>query len=148
MNILIASKCNECSWFKAKECDGVDVEAVESQAKPCEDFTTAELETPQTKEVQEPQEIEKLQEIVQKPKKSKRGRKPVPENETKAERFKRLANARLVKIQENLESISKLGNKGNYDYTAEQVEHIKTALYKAVDDAVSRLNHKKTYYQL
>ena len=65
---------------------------------------------------------------------AKRGRKAgstVPKDESKAQRFIRLANARVPKTLAAIANVSKLtGN--NYEYTQEQAEAITTALATAV----------------
>lgn len=53
--------------------------------------------------------------------------------ETKAEAFKRLGKARLVKACERIAIIGNLSSRGNYDYTEEQVAYIMTALRDEVD---------------
>lgn len=52
----------------------------------------------------------------------------VPENETKAERFRRLAIFRMNKALKLLDRIQTLTNKNAYEFTAEQAEKIVSTL--------------------
>lgn len=56
--------------------------------------------------------------------------------ETKREKFVRLAEGRVNKVLDLLDSISKLANRGNYDYSEEDVR----LMFKAISD---RLNDTK-----
>lgn len=58
---------------------------------------------------------------------------PLPPAETKAERFKRLANKRVSKAIKILRNIGNLSTKGNYEYTPEQADRIFGALAKEVN---------------
>jgi hypothetical protein len=53
--------------------------------------------------------------------------------ETKADRFKRLAEPRVESTIKKIEIIGNLSS-GNYEYSAEQVEKILTTLRSAVDE--------------
>lgn len=59
--------------------------------------------------------------------KARGGRKPAPENETKADRFKRLGSHRIGRA---LKAIQRVGNlaSANYEYTPEQVQKLSDAL--------------------
>ena len=76
---------------------------------------------------------------------SKAGRKPgstVPANETKADRFTRLAVARVSKAIKAIQNIGNLGGP-NYEKTQEQVEKISEALQVACMDSVAKLSVTK-----
>lgn len=55
--------------------------------------------------------------------------------ETKREKFVRLAEARTNKILDQIRLLGNLSNKGNYDYTDEDVRKIFAALDKEVKSA-------------
>jgi hypothetical protein len=59
-------------------------------------------------------------------------RKPVPEGETKEQRFRRLANYRTNSILNELRKLGNLSNKRVYEYADEDVERIFDAIEKAV----------------
>lgn len=63
-----------------------------------------------------------------------------PENETKAEKFIRLADFRTNKVIEYLNSLSNLSNKSVYEYTPEQV----TAIIQAIDDQLNKTQEALT----
>ena len=64
---------------------------------------------------------------------AKRGRKAVaPENESKTDKFRRLANQRLPKAIKAVDAVAKLAASTNYEWTSEQVEKIVAALKTAV----------------
>lgn len=62
--------------------------------------------------------------------------------ETKADRFRRLANMRTNKVIRSLEGLGKLGG-GSYESTAEQRSRIKTVLTDALTRAMDRLESKR-----
>lgn len=64
-------------------------------------------------------------------KKERKARTPVPTNETKAQRFTRLALQRVPKALKMLDNISKLSG-ANYEHTPEQVKKITDALEAGV----------------
>lgn len=69
-----------------------------------------------------------------------REKRPVPPaDESKSDKFKRLANARITRIVADIESLGKLGAAG-YERTPEQVEKIRVVLTDAVSAAVLRLS--------
>ena len=51
----------------------------------------------------------------------------------KRERFKSVGSRRVQKVLDDLESLSKCANKGNYDYTEEEVRK----MMKAINDKLS-----------
>ncbi|MBP5292449.1 MAG: hypothetical protein J6Y90_07515 [Lachnospiraceae bacterium] len=63
-------------------------------------------------------------------------------NETKAEKFTRLAIPRMNKLIAGIESLGKLGNRGTYDYTEEQVAKMFESLRRSLDDAESKFRPK------
>ena len=61
-----------------------------------------------------------------------RPRSKVPENETKAEKFKRLAVRRVSTALKALEAVTRLSAIASYEYSPEQVEKLITALGEAM----------------
>lgn len=61
--------------------------------------------------------------------------------ETKAAKFRRLANQRAGKIIRGLESLGKLGGSG-YESTADQRRAIEDALQGSLREAIERLNSR------
>ena len=61
------------------------------------------------------------------------GRKPPPENETAEERFRRLAQARVVATLQSIRLIGNLAT-GDYKWTQEQATHILTSLQMGLDE--------------
>jgi hypothetical protein len=60
-------------------------------------------------------------------------------NNTKEERFHKIASARTNKVINDLRLLSNCANKNNYAYSAQEVEQ----MFKAVDEAVK--NMKSSY---
>ena len=58
--------------------------------------------------------------------------------ESKEEKFKRLAELRVNAALDRIRLLGQLSNRGNYDYTAEQVEMIFKALHKALAETKSK----------
>lgn len=58
--------------------------------------------------------------------------------ETKEAKFKRLAELRVNATLDRIRLLGQLSNRGNYDYTNEQVEVIFKALYKALAETKSK----------
>ena len=58
--------------------------------------------------------------------------------ETKEEKFKRLAGLRVNGALDRIRLLGQLSNRGNYDYTDEQVDMIFKALHKALVDTKSK----------
>ena len=54
--------------------------------------------------------------------------------ETKEEKFKRLAELRVNGALDKIRLLGQLSNRGNYDYTDEQVETIFKALHKSLTE--------------
>lgn len=67
--------------------------------------------------------------------KGKLGRKPVPENETRNERFVRLAKGRAQQAVYHIENLANLANRSQYEYTAEQVETVFNFLRASIDQS-------------
>ncbi len=66
-----------------------------------------------------------------------------PANETKAEKFLRLAPARVDKVLNGIGSLKKLSVRGTYEYTPEQIEKIFSALRTAMDDCEEAFKPKE-----
>ena len=60
------------------------------------------------------------------------------QGETKEEKFKRLAELRVNAAMDRIRLLGQLSNRGNYDYTDEQVEMIFNALKKALVESRSK----------
>ena len=58
--------------------------------------------------------------------------------QTKEEKFKRLAELRVNAALDRIRLLGQLSNRGNYDYTDEQVEMIFKALHKALVETKSK----------
>lgn len=69
------------------------------------------------------------------------------ENESKAEKFKRLSKDRVNKVVKSIETLENLANKNQYDYSDEQVEKmfgfIEEALAQAKDSFVKKKSGQK-----
>lgn len=68
----------------------------------------------------------------------KEARKEALANESKSDKFRRLAKKRVPAALAKIKNIGNLGGSG-YEYTAEQVEKIETALNNAVALTVEKL---------
>lgn len=66
----------------------------------------------------------------------------VPSNETKAQRFVRLAKQRVPKAIKQIANIGKLSG-GGYEYTSEQANKIVAALTAAVTEVKEKFAGKK-----
>jgi hypothetical protein len=77
------------------------------------------------------------------PAKARAPRVPVPANESKADKFKRLAGKRVNKALNGIRGIGNLGG-GGYESTAEQREKIEKALNDALAAALDLLNRAKS----
>jgi hypothetical protein len=77
------------------------------------------------------------------PKAPRKSREPVPANESKADKFKRLAGKRVNKALNGIRGIGNLGG-GGYESTAEQREKIEKALNDALAVALDQLNRAKS----
>lgn len=72
-------------------------------------------------------------------------------NETKTERFKRLAEKRTKRILDDIRILSNLSNKGLYDYTPEQLRKIFGVIKDAIGKAEARFRgeeKKKVEFKL
>ena len=65
------------------------------------------------------------------------------ENETKADKFNRLAEYRMGKALKYIASIKQLANTNNYEWTPEQRAQIVNTLNDAVEDLSDALDGKK-----
>ena len=61
-----------------------------------------------------------------------------PVNETRDDKFKRLAESRVNKIIDALRLLGHLSHKGNYTYTDEQVDTIFKAIQRDLNAAKSK----------
>lgn len=64
-------------------------------------------------------------------------------NETRRDKFKRLAEARTNKVIDMVELIGNLSNKSSYDYKEEDVAAIFSAIEKAVAESKRKFNLTK-----
>ena len=64
-------------------------------------------------------------------------------NESKGDKFRRLAVFRMNKVLGIIDQIGKLGNRSSYDYSEEQVDKMFTALRNALDAAEAKFKAKK-----
>ncbi len=64
-------------------------------------------------------------------------------NESKSEKFMRLAPPRVDKILNGIASLKKLSVKGSYEYTPEQTEKIFSAIKNALDDCEEAFKPKE-----
>ena len=69
---------------------------------------------------------------------ARKKRLTAPENESKADKFKRLANHRVPVAIKRLNQIASLANRAQYEWTADQAELITSTLRKYVDGVVKR----------
>ena len=62
-------------------------------------------------------------------------------NETKGQRFQRLAEQRVNGILDKLRVLSQLSNRSNYDYTDAQVDAIFKAIQKEINSTKSKFRN-------
>lgn len=65
-------------------------------------------------------------------------RPPAPKDETKADKFKRLARPRYERVVNQIRSLGKLGT-GAYERSEDQVIRMKEVLHKEIDAMADRL---------
>ena len=65
----------------------------------------------------------------------------IPENETKNEKFVRIASPRVNAVIDKLDILSNCAS-GNYEYTEEQVENMFQAIRDAVDNCYAQFQPK------
>lgn len=65
------------------------------------------------------------------------------EKDDKAENFIRLANKRTNKILEDIDTLTNLSNKNQYEYTDEQVDKIFCAIEESVQFAKEKFKSKR-----
>lgn len=61
-------------------------------------------------------------------------------NESKADRFKRVAERRVRVVLRDLRIIGNCGNRGNYSYTPEQIRKIFSEIDQSVRDAKNKFH--------
>ena len=67
----------------------------------------------------------------------------VQNNESKADKFVRLGESRVNKVMEAIGRIEHLANRGNYDYTPEQVEEMFSIIENRLAEVKSRFAPKQ-----
>lgn len=67
-------------------------------------------------------------------------RAKAPENESKSDKFKRLANHRVPRALRLIRAIGNLGNRAQYESTEEQRKLIINSINAAIDQARDNLN--------
>lgn len=72
--------------------------------------------------------------------KKARAKAVVPADETKSQKFARLASKRVGKALKAIGLISNLSNRSGYDYTPEQIDKIAVALSEKVNATMSNFN--------
>lgn len=65
----------------------------------------------------------------------------IPENETKNEKFVRIASPRVNAVIDKLDILSNCAS-NNYEYTEEQVENMFQAIRDAIDDCYAQFQPK------
>lgn len=81
--------------------------------------------------------------MATKEKSAKKPREKVPTNETKAQRFVRLAKKRVPRAVKSVNSIAAFAGAG-YEFTDEQRDKIITALETATANTVAALKRERT----
>lgn len=66
-----------------------------------------------------------------------------PKNETKRERFKRLAPSRTNEVLKHLRVLSNCGNRGIYEYTEEEIKKIFLTIENKVREAKAKFHFSK-----
>jgi len=69
-------------------------------------------------------------------------------NETKSEKFKRLATKRVNALLKNMRLVSNLANKANYEYSEDDSNKIIRAISKSFDDLKSRYKSKDKSFKI
>lgn len=62
--------------------------------------------------------------------------------ETKADAFKRLASARVQTVLDRLDILANCSNRAQYEYTAEQVEKIRSTIQTKLDFCMNQFSDK------
>lgn len=75
------------------------------------------------------------------PVKAKTGSKKV--KETKSELFLRLAKLRVEKVLKSIRILSNCSNRGNYEYSKEQVDSMYTTISEALETAYNKFTLSK-----
>lgn len=68
----------------------------------------------------------------------------VPENESKAETFRRLVPLRVNNAMDKIRIVGNLANRSQYEYTDAEVDKIEAALQYALDDIMRKFRNVKT----
>ncbi len=72
-----------------------------------------------------------------------------PQNETRTERFRRLASQRTNSIIDKLRLLGNLSNKSNYEYSEDDVRKILSAIENQLKITKARFNgNKKSEFKL
>lgn len=58
-------------------------------------------------------------------------------DESKSDKFRRLATRRVTRVVENLRSLGKLGNRSIYEYDEEQIRTIEQLIEKEFENAMA-----------
>ena len=69
--------------------------------------------------------------------------KTVQDNESKADKFVRLGESRVNKVMEAIGRIEHLANRGNYEYTQEQVDEMFSIMENRLAEVKSRFAPKQ-----
>ena len=69
--------------------------------------------------------------------------KPKVVKESKSELFLRLAKIRTQKVLKSLRILGNCSNRGNYEYTSEQIELIGLALTNALNETIAKFTPTK-----
>lgn len=64
------------------------------------------------------------------------------QNETKSERFKRVANPRLIKAIKAIQLVGNCSDTGSYEYTDEQIDKLESALKQSVTKVVTQFRNR------
>ncbi len=76
-----------------------------------------------------------------------RRKNPPPANETKADKFRRVARERIDKIVKSLRSLEGLTGR-TYEYTPEQIEKIEAYLKNQLDATINKFKGKADHADL
>lgn len=74
----------------------------------------------------------------------RRGRKPPPENESKRQRFLRLANVRMTNTIKEIRKLGNFARSSNYEVTEADVSLMQDTLYREVDAVIKEYARVKT----
>jgi len=74
--------------------------------------------------------------------------KPKIENETKEQKFKRIATARTQRILEDLRLLGNCANSNNYDYSEEEINKIFSTIEQELKRVKNLFNKPKREFSL